>query len=124
MHTEEGKKFIGNVEVNESESSVEWSYNDDVKCGRWYIGTWDETGRKEILMNIDGIYGTSGVPSEIYETGLEATQMKCSWQYFAVLDKDKIVISYGCKCDYYSENNKLLFTKIKKIMSAIKYYKD
>ncbi len=124
MHTEEGKKFFYNVEVNESDPSIEWSYNDDVKYGRWYIGTWEETGRKEILMNSDGVYGTSGVPTEIYETGLEATQMKCSWKYFAVIEGDKIVISYGSKSDYYSEKNKLLFTKIKKIKSAIKYFKD
>lgn len=32
-----------------------------------------------------------------------------------------VVFSYGSKSDYYSEKNKLLFTKIK---SAIKYFKD
>ena len=78
-----------------------------------------------VVLSICGMYAYAQEPSgNSTKVSSVRQQMKCSWQYFAVLDKDKIVISYGCKCDYYSENNKLLFTKIKKIMSAIKYYKD
>lgn len=122
MQTEEGEMLFENVSVNESESSLEWSYDDDVKYAKWYIGKWNETNRREIILNVNGIYGTSGVPTEIYEEGFEANHMKQCWKYHAVLVGDKLTISYGCKADYYSSSEELLFTKIKRNVMAINYY--
>ena len=123
MHTEEGELNFEDIVINESEPSIEWSYNDDVKYAQWYIGTWSETNRKEIILNVNGIYGSSGVPTEIFREGIEANHMKQCWKYFAVLDDDRLVLNYGSKSDYYSSTDELLFTKIKKNMLAINYYK-
>ncbi len=124
MKTEEGEMLFENVRFIESESSLDWSYNDKVKYAQWYIGTWGETNREEIILNADGIYGTSGVPTEVYKEGIEANHMKQCWSYHAVLVGDRLTISYGCKSDYYSSSEELLFTKVKRNVLAIIYYKE
>lgn len=122
MLTEEGEKVFQDVTFNESEPSIEWSYNDVIHA-HWYIGTWSETKRKEIIFNYNGVYGTTGVPTKVYNEGIHADHMKQCWKYFAVLSKGVLKIKYACELEFYSATDELLFTKQNKDMPTLIYSK-
>lgn len=123
MSTDEGYKQFEEVMVNESEPSIEWSYSEESDA-LWYIGKWRETNRDEILVDINHIHASCGVPTEIYRTGMEANHAVKEWHYFAVLVNDKLVVSYGYKWDFFAPSNEPLFMKSERYMSAFIYSKD
>ena len=79
---------------------------------------------QEILLDVNGIYGTSGTPTTVYQRGVNATHMLRTWQYHGVLIEDRLVISYGSKSDYYSSDDELLFDKVLELPSAFSYLKE
>ena len=122
MNTEEGPIEFDDVQVRGKE--ISWSYRDEVKFANWYLGKWSESGRTEILLDVNGIYGTSGTPTTVYQRGVNATHMLRTWQYHGVLIEDRLVISYGSKSDYYSSDDELLFDKVLELPSAFSYLKE
>lgn len=122
MHTDEGDKRFEEVRVNESEPSIEWSYCDELEAV-WSIGTWSETKREEIIVNLNRIVASCGVPTEVYQSHDEATHAKQEWKYFAVLVDDKLILSNGYKTDYFSPSGKLMFMKSRENRGIITYRK-
>lgn len=122
MMTEDGLLEFDDVRVKGKE--IFWSYCDEVKFANWYLGKWSESGRTEILLDVNGIYGTSGTPTTIYHRGINATHMLRTWKYHGILIGDRLVISYGSKSDYYSSDDELLFDKVLDLPSAFSYMKE
>jgi len=122
MSTDEGNKRFEEVKINESESSIEWSYKDESDA-LWYIGKWGETNRDEILMDINHINASCGVPTEVYRIGAEANHSVKEWKYMAVMINDELVISYGYKWDFLTPSNEKVFMKSNRFMSAFIYRK-
>ena len=120
MTTDEGDKIFEDVEVNESEHSIHWTYREQ-SYARWYIGRWKETNRNEILVDSNCIYASCGVPTEIYNIGVEASHSVKEWRYMAVVVNDELVVSYGYKWDFLSPANELVFMKLERYMSAFTY---
>ena len=122
MSTDEGYKRFEEVKVNESEPSIEWSYKDESDA-LWYIGKWGETNREEILLDINHINASCGVPTEVYRIGIEANHSVKEWKYIAVMVNDELVISYGYKWDFLTPSNETVFMKSNRYMSAFTYRK-
>ena len=86
MITDEGDMKFDEVEVNESEHSIHWAYSEE-SYAHWYIGKWGETNRNEILVDINHVYASCGVPTEVYSIGVEANHSVKEWKYMAVIVK-------------------------------------
>lgn len=124
MDTEEGTKLFENVQINESEPSIKWSFEEEIMNGTWGLGIWKETNQKEILLDYHGITASCGVPTEVFKEGGIAKKVKRHWKYFASMKYDRMIVSYGCKSDFFSSSDELLFSKIEKYNQAITYIKD
>lgn len=122
MLTDEGYKRFEEVKVNESEPSIEWSYKDECDA-LWYIGKRGETNRDEILVDINHINASCGVPTEVYRIGVEANHSVKEWKYMAVIVNDELIISYGYKWDFLTPSNETVFMKSNRYMSAFIYRK-
>lgn len=123
MSTDEGCMRFEDVTVNESEPSIEWSYREESDA-LWYIGKWSETNRDEIIVDINHIHASCGVPTEIYRIGVEANHSVIEWKYMAIMVNDELVINYGYKWDFLTPSNETVFMKSKRYMSAFTYRKD
>lgn len=123
MITDEGEKRFEEVKVNESEPAIKWSYSEESDA-LWYIGRWGETNRDEILVNVNHIYASCGLPTEIYRKGIEATHAVKEWKYMAVLVGDKLIINYGYQWDFLTPSNETVFTKSERYLSALTYRKN
>lgn len=122
MQTTEGLKRFEEVRINEAETSIEWSYSEDIDA-IWYLGTWSETNRKEIIVNTNRIVASCGIPTEVYVSHDEATHAKKKWCYLAVLANETLVLNVMSKTDYFSPSGELMFVKSQKNMSSIIYRK-
>lgn len=122
MSTDEGYKRFDKVMVSESEPSIEWSYKEESDA-RWYIGKWSETNRNEILVNVNHIDASCGVPTEVYRIGVEANHAVKEWKYIAFMVNGKLVVNYGYKWDFFSPSNEKLFMKSERFLSPITYVK-
>lgn len=122
MTTDEGTIHFEEVEINESEPSIEWSYSEETDA-LWYIGKWGETNREEILVDINHIHASCGVPTEVYSIGIEASHSVKKWKYMAVLVNNNLVISYGYQWDFLAPSNETVFMKSERHMSALTYRK-
>lgn len=120
METDEGPKRFEDVKISESGTKIEWSYCDEIDAV-WYIGTWSETKRKEIIVNINRIIASCGIPTEVYINHDEATHAKHEWKYSAEVVNDKLIMSNTSKIDYFSRSGELMFTKSMENKSIIKY---
>lgn len=123
MTTDEGNKWFDEVKVNASEPYIEWSYCEESDA-LWYIGKWGETNREEIIVDVNHIHASCGVPTEIYHKGIEANHSVKDWRYVAVLVDGKLVISYGYKWNFVAPSKEVVFMKSERFMSAFKYSKD
>lgn len=120
--TDEGNMQFDEVEVNYSEPSIKWSYKEESEA-LWYIAKWHETNRDEIMVDINHIHASCGVPTEIYRRGVEATHAVKEWKYFAVVVDGKLIISYAYQWDFFAPSNEVVFMKSDRFMSAFIYRK-
>ena len=123
MTTDEGKKRFDEVEINYLEPSIEWSYKEESEA-LWYIAKWHETNREEIMVDVNHIHGSCGVPTEIYHRGVEANHSVKEWKYFAVVVDGKLIISYAYQWDFFAPSNETVFMKFERFLSALTYRKD
>lgn len=121
MRTEDGEMEFEDVRVCGKE--ISWSYCDEVKHAVWYLGEWRETKRTEILLDVDGIYGSSGVPTTVFQRGVMATSMRRCWEYHGTLVGEVLQVGYGSKSDYYSSSDEKLFDKVIRNDAALCYRK-
>ncbi len=122
MTTDEGEKRFNTVIYNPSEPSIKWSYGEESDA-LWYIGKWRETNRDEILIDVNHINASCGVPTEIYRIGIEANHSVKEWKYIAFMVNGKLVVNYGYKWDFFSPSNEKLFMKSERFLSPITYVK-
>ena len=123
MTTDEGDKRFVEVKVNESEPSIKWSYSEKSDA-LWYIGRWSETNRDEILVDVNHIHASCGVPTEVYQKGVEANHSVKEWKYMAVLVNGELIINYGYKWNFLAPSNETVFMKSERYMSAFIYRKN
>lgn len=122
MKTDEGDKHFVDVEVNESEPSIEWSYCEESNA-YFYIGKWRESNRDEIIVDVNHIYASCGVPTEIYSIGVEANHSVKTWKYMAVMADGNLIINFGYKWDFIAPSGEMVFMKSERYMSAFTYRK-
>lgn len=121
METDEGNMQFGAVEVNKAEPSIEFSYSEEFD-GLWFIAHWRESNRPEIMMDINHIQASCGVPTEIHQSGVEATHSVRDWKYSGVLvDDETLVLNYGYMWNFLSPLRDSVFMKSDRYMSALKY---
>ena len=122
MTTEEGEKRFDDVKYNPSEPSIKWSYSEESDA-IWYIGKWRETNREEILVDVNHINASCGVPTEVYRIGVETNHSAKEWKYMAVMANGKLMVNYGYKWNFFSPSNDMLFMKSERFLSPITYVK-